>query len=52
LFLFLSDPSLFLSEPSVAFKDRRMTWDYDAKSLQPNQSKGDIVFSVIGATLG
>jgi hypothetical protein len=44
----VTDGSVFINGTPVynaTFKDRRMTWDYDATLLQPNQSKGDIVFT-------
>ena len=50
----VTDRSVFINGTpvyNVTFKDRRMTWDYDTDSLQPNQSKGDIVFMGVFANV-
>ncbi|VVM17368.1 Predicted signal-transduction protein containing cAMP-binding and CBS domains [uncultured Gammaproteobacteria bacterium] len=50
----VTDRSVFINGTpvyNVTFKDRRMTWDYNTDSLQPNQSKGDIVFMGVFANV-
>jgi hypothetical protein len=50
----VTDRSVFINGTpvyNVTFKDRRMTWDYNTDSLQPNHSKGDIVFMGVFANV-